>query len=234
MDYHNDSFVQHYAIKVTDSIEYYFRGDRFLESQENYLLKTVRYLSFLTILPPVSMALVYLVANWLVKPDDSDASKSYWEDKIVFPLDHLGRPKYDWMPTGSREKIIELFRKSGIQETRFEKVVIVPIMGDDHHMIYTADGHFPRFPLLYPDVSMDQVLTIKLVQCEPDASKSTRIAHRASAIVYTFNAKMKSQPLYFCELNAVDFQMMNLWSKIPNEVKQLLTLDPDEDSVYKS
>ena len=67
-DYHNKSFIQHYAIKVTDyAAEYYFRGDRYLESKRNYLLRTIRYLSFFVILPPAVMGFAYLVANGLYR-----------------------------------------------------------------------------------------------------------------------------------------------------------------------
>ena len=61
-----------------------FSRDRYLESKRNYLLRTIRYLSFFVILPPAVMSFAYLVANGLVKPDNSDHSKTYWKEKLFF------------------------------------------------------------------------------------------------------------------------------------------------------
>jgi hypothetical protein len=230
-DYHNHSLIQHYAIKMTDYAEYYFRGDRFLDSKRNYLLKSIRYLSFLTILPPVVIGLAYLIANGLVKPDNSDHSKAYWKDKVIFPHNEI-HPFGGNVAKKTQKQIRKLFRKSGVKETSFEKIVIVRCSKYSSQMIYTADGRFPAFSRLYPTMAKNKVLTISINWNGADACKSKRIEERQRGLNSAFSLAFKKTPIAYCKLNSNDYHMIDRWKKLPNEVKQLLSLEPNSKSVY--
>ena len=236
MSMHNNSYLQHYAIKFLYCAEYYFRGDCSLDTPTtycDYIGSAFRYASFATIIPPLFFLIGSSFAYLLIKPDEK---QEYWKEKIVFPY-HLkdGKKinKQGHFSDSERKNIYAAFCQSGITDTVFKKIVIIQVSQYAHGMSFTGDGHFPAFfeeekiDRTQPD-EVGKVLVLHIGDSNY-MSRSFKEERRQGAI----DADRNLSGMVMDVLNNWDSWLLTTVAKLPNEVMHLISLDPADTTAYK-
>ena len=219
------SYRQKFANEALDACEHYFTGKRVphKKDEEKWWITTLRVSSWFTVVVPLGFAATFVLAKALQRPDNS--MKQYWEDRIH--VHHYN--------SHDKKIFIDVLIRSGITQTSFEHIYLLSVPGGGGpgmpgHRMFAGDGHFSDAHKGNTFEEQKKILALKIFfhgsgACKCNTKKKTRYGWNNNNSNY-----VGGDPIYPSTprmLQDIDYKIVRLFRKLPNQLKEILLADPD-------